>query len=208
MPGWDTVAPGHSLEDRTVSTTAEIIETWPEEASEAASLVIDAYGEPHEASASQLTWHNVGPWKRIVAQRAFWKHDFPAPHTDSVESFIDYRVASDRVSDLGRFDGSVMVERTSGELSARCHDEQANFLALNLTHDIVIGSRSVEDARAYYAKEFLDARRKRPTPYMEGLRFEIDRAAAPDPDVRVLSDTDLQAAQAEGERADPVGARQ
>jgi hypothetical protein len=189
-----------------VSTTAEIIKAWPEEASEAASLVIDAYGEPHEASASQLTWHDVGPWKRIVAQRAFWTHDFPAPHTDSVESFIDYRVPVDRFSDLARFDGSVMVERTSGELSARCHDEQANLLALNLTHDIVTGSRTVEEAREYYAKEFLDARRKRPTPYMERLRFEVDRAAAADPDVRVLSDEDLQAAQAEGESVERVGA--
>ncbi|MDQ3477432.1 MAG: hypothetical protein M3492_14190 [Actinomycetota bacterium] len=31
---------------------------------------------------------------------------------------------------LAEFDGSVIVERTAGEVSARCHDEQANFLAL------------------------------------------------------------------------------
>ncbi len=32
---------------------------------------------------------------------------------------------------VAEFDGSVIVERTAGEVSARCHDEQANFLALN-----------------------------------------------------------------------------
>jgi len=61
--------------------------------------------------------------------------------------------------------GSVITERTAGEVSARCHDEQANYLALNLMHDIVTGAREVEDARRYYAKEVLDHRRKKPTPY-------------------------------------------
>lgn len=44
-------------------------------------------------------------------------------------------------------------------------------MALNLMNDIVTGQKSVREARDYYAKEFLDARRKRPTPYMESLRF-------------------------------------
>jgi hypothetical protein len=139
----------------------------------------------------------VGPWKRIVAQRAHWEHRFPAPHHDLVESFIDYRVPPESFTPLARFDGSVMAERTAGELSARCHDEQANMLALNLAHEIIQGSRTVEEARAYYAKEFLDARRKAPTPYMERLRFDGPPGASPDPDERVLSDDQLEAARAE-----------
>lgn len=74
-----------------------------------------------------------------------------------MESFIDYRVPPEKITPLAEFDGSVIVERTAGEVSARCHDEQANFLALNLMHDVVTDRRTVADARAYYAKEFLDA---------------------------------------------------
>src|SRR5215204_6171796 len=146
-----------------------------------------------------LTWHNVGPWKRMVATRAFYEHNFPAPHIDAVESFIDYRVPVDMFGLLAEFDGSVIVERTAGEVSARCHDEQANFLALNLMHDVVTGQKSVAEARQYYATEFLDARRKQTTPYMEELRFTPGRDT-PDPDQRVLSDEDLQQAQQEGEQ--------
>src|SRR3954468_11011454 len=187
---------------QTMRRASDIMSSWPEEAREAADLVIKAYGEPHEATDSELIWRGVGPWKRIVAQKAFWKHDFPAPHTDSVESFIDYRVPLDRVADVARFDGSVMVVRTSGEVSARCHDEQANFLALNLTRDIVDGKRDVTDARRYYAKEYLDARRKQPTPYMERLRFDPGASGrAADPDEAVLSQDELAAAQAEGRRS-------
>jgi hypothetical protein len=94
---------------------SDIIKGWPEESREAAQLVIDAYGEPHEATGSLLTWHDVGPWKRVVASKVFFKHDFPAPHFDSVESFIDYRVPTDQFTPLAAFDGSVIVERTAGE---------------------------------------------------------------------------------------------
>jgi hypothetical protein len=38
-------------------------------------------------------------------------------------------------------------------------------------HEIVTGAKTVDEARRYYAKEFLDARRKKPTLYMEKLRF-------------------------------------
>lgn len=177
-----------------------VVGDWPEASREAARLVLDTYGEPDEVTPTRLTWHGPGPWKRMIASRDFHEHHFPAPHTDSVESVLDYAVPPEKVAMLAQFDGSVVVDRTRGEVSARCHDEQANFLALNLMHDVVSGQRGVDDARAHYAKEFLDHRRGEPTPYMDGLRFEPGRDTA-DPDVRILADSDLQRAREEGEAA-------
>ncbi|MES2534838.1 MAG: hypothetical protein V4632_03100 [Pseudomonadota bacterium] len=178
---------------------SHIIQHWPEDSREAAQLVIDKYGEPHETTESFLVWHKPGPWKRIVASKISYQHDFPVPHTDCVESFIDYRVPVDKFNAIAEFDGSVVVERTAGEVSARCHDEEANSLALNLMHDIVSGTRTAAEARAYYGKEFLDYRRKKPTPYMEGLRFTANAGNTNDPDTRILSDEDLKRAASEGE---------
>lgn len=178
----------------------ETIASWPEESKEAAQLVIDAYGEAQEVTDERLVWHQAGPWKRVVATRTFYQHNFPAPHIDAVESVIDYHVPPGMVSALAIFDGSVVVERTAGEVSARCHDEQANNLALNLVHDIVTEARTADQARDYYAKEFLDYRRGKPTPYMDQLHVPTQADAA-DPDVRRLSDEDLERAMAEGERA-------
>jgi hypothetical protein len=181
------------------NSAKQLIASWPEESKEAATLVLDTYGEPHESTESMLIWRHVGPWKRLVASREFFRHDFPVPHTDAVESFIDYRVPPEKVSAIVEFDGSVVVERTAGEVSARCHDEQANFLALNLMHDIATGRKSVQEARHYYAREFLDYRRRKPTPYMEKLHFSPARDGAADPDSRVLTDDDLrQAASSSG----------
>ncbi|HEX5969631.1 MAG TPA: hypothetical protein VFY88_14215 [Intrasporangium sp.] len=175
----------------------EVIAGWPGESKEAARLVVDAYGDPQESTSERLVWHKVGPWKRVVATRAFHQHDFPAPHVDAVESVIDYRVPPGKVSALTIFDGSVVVERTVGELSARCHDEEANQLALNLVHDIVTGVKTAEQAREYYAKEFLDHRRGKPTPYMDELRVPLQSDTA-DSDVRLLSDEELEQAQQQG----------
>src|SRR3954447_21905157 len=134
--------------------------SWPAESREAAQLVLDKYGPPDEACESTLVWNSRGPWKRIVAYKEFSRHNFPSPHIDAVESFLDLRVPPAKAADLCRFDGSVVVNRTRGEISARCHDEEANFLALNLAHDIIEGKRAVEDARRYYAEEFLNYRKK------------------------------------------------
>jgi len=67
-------------------------------------------------------------------------------------------------------------------------------------HDIVTGARTVAEARAYYASEFLDARRKQPTPYMDKLHFESPDASPSDPDERILSEAQLAEAKAEGAR--------
>ena len=71
---------------------SEIVKDWPEESREAAQLVIDQYGEPQEATPTVLTWFDAGPWKRVMASKVLYEHQFPAPHYDSVESVIDYRV--------------------------------------------------------------------------------------------------------------------
>jgi len=179
--------------------TFTIPQDWPEESREAAQLVLDAHGDPDEVTDTQLLWHDTGGWKRIIATKAFHEHRFPAPHIDCVESVLNYHVPPEKATELAVFDGSVMVDRTAGEISARCHDEQANFLALNLAHDIVTGSRTPREARDYYAEEFLNARRKGPTPYMDGLRF-TPKTDTKDPDERILSDAQLERAVAEGEQ--------
>jgi hypothetical protein len=115
------------------------------------------------------------------------------PHSDTVESFLKPEIATEKINDLVEFDGSVVVNRTGGELSARCHDEKANFLDLNLASDIIEGEKTVKEAREYCKHEFLAYRKKEPTPYMEGLRFEPNGRR--DADERVLSDEELQQAE-------------
>lgn len=178
--------------------TKEIIANWPEKSREAAQLVIDKYGEPDEATDSLLIWHKPGPWKRMIAYKQYFDHDFPAPHIDAVESIINYTVPPETLSDLAKYDGSITYRRTDGELSAKCHDEAANFLALNLAYDIISGKRTFEEAKEHYKKEFLDFRRKEPTPYMEQLNFEPESDSNGNPGEANITDEEMKQAKSEG----------
>ena len=125
---------------------------WKQKPRDVAKTMIGKYGLPHEATAQRFIWHNNGPWKFTQLVNEEIPHDFPMPHHDMLFQAIDYRVVdSSKVDALFRYDGSVIVERTKGELAARCDKEEANFLAINLAHDIVTGKRTVDDARKFYS---------------------------------------------------------
>lgn len=161
--------------------------SWPEASRMAAMDMMRKYGPPQEVTASMLMWKNNGPWKWTRIFREPVQHDFPMPHPDVLEQAIDYKVPVDRFDDLAAYDGSVIAERTKGQLSARCDKEGANFLAINLANDVATGRRTVEDARAYYAramKTFMETQRM--DPYMTAFRFSVPQGNVGDPDRAVI----------------------
>lgn len=159
-----------------------IVAAWPQTPQKVARETIAKHGSPSEATASMLVWHGSGPWKRSILYREEVPHEFPMKHTDVLEQFIDYRVPPDKFDELAEYDGSVIVERTKGEISARCDKEEMNFLALNLANDIVTGKRSVEQARDFYAKTAKAFKEGRKDPYTQGLQFTVARGGTADPD--------------------------
>jgi hypothetical protein len=109
-------------------------------------------------------------------------HDFPMPHKDVLEQSVEYRVPPEKFDELAAYDGSVIVERTKGEISARCDKEAANFLALNLAHDIVRGEKSVGEARRFYGEAIKQMMDGNPPEYMQKIQFRIEEADTGDRD--------------------------
>jgi hypothetical protein len=163
-----------------------ILGAWGETPRDVAHKTMTKYGLPQEATPSQLTWFNNAPWKRTVLSRDEVEHRFPAPHTDLLEQVIDYRAAPESYGLLAQYDGSVILERTKGEMSARCDLEEANFLALNLAHEVALGQRTPQEARQFYSDTIAAFKAGRSSPYVEGLMFQGQtlRPTA-DPDVPV-----------------------
>jgi len=122
---------------------------------------------------------NNGPWKMSELVNEEIQHDFPMPHHDMFRQVINWKVPADKFDDLAEYDGSIVVERTKGEVSARCDKEEANFLAINLAHDIVTGKRSVSDARKAYTEAVGEM--KHPE-YMKGFTFTPPMGMQGDPD--------------------------
>jgi len=161
----------------------QIIAQWEKNPRDAAKRLVDYYGEPDEVTPSRLIWHNTfDGWKRTVLVNEETPHNFPAPHTDYLEQSIDYQVPLDKYNDLAAFDGSVVADRTQGELSARCGGTSMNFVAVNLAHDIVTGQRTVAEARQEYTRLYQAFKGGEKPPYTQEFQFELPKGSAQDPD--------------------------
>ncbi|MBA2543334.1 MAG: hypothetical protein H0V17_27080 [Deltaproteobacteria bacterium] len=163
-------------------TIDQAVAGWPQGPRDAARELAKKYGAPDEVTPSMLVWNDTGPWKRTVVHRKEVQHDWPEPHTDFVEQFIDYKVPVDKFDDLAAFDGSVIAERTKGELSARCAKEAMNFLAINLAHDVARGATKVEDARKRYEQAAAAFMANKPQPITQKLMFQPVVGQTGDPD--------------------------
>lgn len=165
----------------------EIITDWPEEPRKSAERLLDYYGEPDEYSESQLIWYNTRDgWKRTILTKDEIPHNFPAEHTDFLEQFIDYDVPVEMYSKLASFDGSVIAERTRGEMSARCGGTSMNFVAINLAHDIISGDKTVVEARKEYTRLYEAFQNGEKPAYTQGFQFELPEGETGDKDVVTL----------------------
>lgn len=144
---------------------------WPAASKEAAMFMTKKYGPPAAMTADMAVWGKTGPWKRTVVFAREYAHAFPMPHTDVMQQWVDYKAPTDLYDELATYDGSVVLERTSGEMSARCDKEGANFLALNLAHDVATGKQTVEGARKMYGEQIMAMKAMKPAPYTERLMF-------------------------------------
>lgn len=152
---------------------SDTIASWPAEAQKAAKSMIEMHGAPNEVTATTLMWHDAGPWKHIIASNVVTQHNFPLPHPDTVEQFVSYKVPENKHDEIALFDGSVNIDKTRGEMSARCDAEHHNILSLNLAHDIIIGKRTVKDARAFFTQAVMvEKKENKLHDYMKKLNFK------------------------------------
>ncbi|MDQ3025772.1 MAG: hypothetical protein M3R58_04625 [Pseudomonadota bacterium] len=173
----------NTMEKPSQQTSEKMIADWPEKSKEIAMKMIKQYGPPQAADAQHLQWHNNSPWKFTTVHREPVAHNFPMPHVDMLEQGISYSVPPDKFDDLARYDGSVAVRRTKGEMMAMCDKEEMNFLALNLANDIVTGKSNVDQARQMYGKVAMAFMKGEKHAYTEKLSFTPPAAAkAGDPD--------------------------
>ncbi|HUK01016.1 MAG TPA: hypothetical protein VLW26_01930 [Steroidobacteraceae bacterium] len=155
---------------------------WPQATQGLAIQLIVKYGMPADSSAHELAWYDNGPWKRTVLHRKEVPHNFPLPHTDVLEQTVDYRVPPQKAALLIQYNGSLVIDRTRGELSAHCDSESHNILTLNLAHDILRGERDVDLALTYHAQVIRGLQTHVDEPYPKKLRFKTPAPSAPTAD--------------------------
>lgn len=184
-----TLEPGGEKPTRTLAdpeTVDAVMAAWPAASRNAAEEIIGKYGPPNEAVPSRLIWYDNRPWKRTVVYRDEIPHNFPQPHGDVVEQVIDYEVPLEKVAEVLAFDGSLVIERTAGEVAARCDMEAANVASLNVMHDIVTGRIDAEAARKEMAEIASAYVLNREAPYAAGFQFELPHGGTKHPDKTII----------------------
>ncbi len=171
-----------------LSTVEMLIETWPDAPKRGARQMLEQYGPPNEATPTKLFWYQAGPWKRIIVTSDVVTHNFPAPHSDFLSQYIDYQVPPEKFDEIARFDGSCLLDRTSGEVAARCDSEAANILTLNIMHDIVTDKTTVDEARKAFGEIMLAYTLGRSAPYAEKLQFPVAKSGTEDQDESVIGE--------------------
>jgi hypothetical protein len=171
---------------------AGVIERWPDAPRNVARQMLDKYGPPNEATPTKLFWYRAGPWKRMELSADPVVHNWPAPHSDFFTQVIDYRVPPEMVHLVTMFDGSIIVDRTRGEVSARCDSEAANVLGLNMVHELVSGKRTVEEARQTSSQNTVAYNMGRSAPYAERLLFDVPQGDTEDLDEPMIAGAMVQ----------------
>ncbi|MCE9537639.1 MAG: hypothetical protein K8R85_00250, partial [Bacteroidetes bacterium] len=168
--------------EKNISLPVDDMSGWSDASKMAVMMMKKSYGEPVAKTADMMMWNSTGQWKKTVVYAKEFKHDFPMPHTDVMQQWIDYKVPQEKFSDLAKYDGSVVCNRTNGEISARCDKEGANFLAINLANDIITGKKDVKNARDFYAKSIKEMINGGKPEYMQKLVFNVANGNTEDSD--------------------------
>lgn len=161
------------------------LKSWPMASQMAVQEQMGKYGQPNEITPTMMIWYNNGVFAKTIITKMESVHDFPKTHTDMMEQSIMHKVPLDMYDDLARFDGSVTIDRTQGLLAARCDKEENNLLALNLAHDIIMGTKTVEAARQAFTDIIGQSMKGTKHEYMQKLMF-TPGMNAPDKDVVTL----------------------
>ncbi|HTX23177.1 MAG TPA: hypothetical protein VMD03_00840 [Steroidobacteraceae bacterium] len=150
---------------------------WPAATRKLAAELVAKYGRPRGTTGHELIWGASGSWTRMVLYRVGVKHNFPRPHEDVLEQAVNYRVPVEKIADLITYNGSLIVDRTRGELAAHCDSEAQNTIAINIADDIVTGNRTVDEGLAYHAQLVRAMETHVAESYPEKLKFKIRSSA-------------------------------
>lgn len=202
MTGLALAAPSKSMSKE--EDLKKHVSNWSKEAKDAADFMVKKYGNPTSLTDEMVVWNNVKPFKRSILYKETVDHNFPMPHKDVLEHFIDYKAPeAQKVADIWNFDGSIVMERTKGEMSARCDKEGANILALNLADQIINGQISVDDARMEYGRQITALKDGAPKELTQKLVFSPVTNAG-DTDQEIMGKLKGEMKQAEEEKAEGI----
>jgi len=158
------------------SEVEKTVEEWPVESRRIAIDLLSKYGEPDDYNRERLVWNFNAPWEKTVVHREAKNSSSTNSANYFLEQTINYQVPDNKFDLLVTEDGSVSMDKNEGELIARSNSEALNFLALNLTNDILKNNQSVEQAKKDYSSNRQMYMNGENVPYALKFQFNVPPA--------------------------------
>jgi hypothetical protein len=134
-----------------------------------------------------LIWRSNGSWKRTIVHKSGVDHAFATPHRDVLEQTVEHKVPLNFYNALAVYNGSLIADRTRGELTAWCDREATNMLSLNLAQDILRGRITAEQAREAHAQALRELQAGKPPETMQKLTIPPPQGDLTDPDTAAVT---------------------
>jgi hypothetical protein len=160
-----------NLDKDAFTKAAGLTSGWPDSSITAAKEMISKYGDPQETTSTSLIWRNIAPFKRIIVHKEVYNHRFPLLHQNALEHVVNYKAKPEKIDDVWKYNGSIVLDRTKGEMSSFAENEAMNILALNLAHDVLSSRMSADAARVTYGKETISFLNGNKTENTQVLKF-------------------------------------
>jgi hypothetical protein len=145
------------------SRVSETLASWPESSRPVAETIIAKYGDPSDKEDDKLVWKDAKPWKRVTVYRT---GDKP------LEQVVSHPVPEEKARELEQIKGEVWSGIGKDEITARSDKEEINFLAVNLAHEVLVGEKTIAQAKKAYAREKSLVGAGKTSKYREGLLFD------------------------------------
>jgi hypothetical protein len=188
-------------------TTDEIMKEWSVTPRITAQQIRSKYGEPSEGSMQMLAWENKEPWKRIEVRNEEVEHKFPKKHTECATFTLEHSFSPDKLKDLSELNGSILVDKTKGQIHVRAKDEQTAITEINIANNVAQGMLSLEEAKQLAAQEIQKVEQALPSQYSQKLMFSPKKSADPGEAVSPISGDLMAEVEKIGERIQKLGER-
>ena len=156
-------------------TPAAIIRRWPSSSRGLAGTLVAKYGVPDLSGETAMVWYDNGGWKRTVAYRDAEPREEGARDAFHLKQSILYRIPEDKIAALRQFDRRITIDKELRMMSTQSESEAENYLCLNLAHEIVVGKRSVEDARQFRRRARMLSEAGMSVPSLSGFVFTLEK---------------------------------
>lgn len=148
-----------------------LTQDWPQSSVTAATETILKHGDPTEITDDTLVWGQVAPFEKITVKREVYSSRFPVLHQNAIDHVVLYKAAANRLEEVRRFSGDIVINSREGKMTASGQDEAMNILSLNLADEIFQGRISAGEARTKFGQETLGLLDGKKTAYTQTLKF-------------------------------------